>query len=186
MTSVQGRDTDGFGQWLTAYVAGSPASLGYRVFYDHGDSSLENVAAIKGFYGDAVTNTNRLADVDVMVVSRSGEIVLLVEIEERASSPKKVFGDAVTILMCNRFAVGRGKRQEYFEVTEATSLLISGVMPDRGNRIRKIHEIAAPRFRAFGGVEGGILPGNVNFVFGPSIEAVTSHLKQVVTTLRPG
>jgi hypothetical protein len=186
MSPVQGRDTDGFGRWLTGYLAASPTLSRYRVYYDHGDSTLDNVAAIKGFYGDSVTNLNRLADVDVMVVSPLGEVVLLVEIEERGSSPKKVFGDAVTILMCNHFAVGRGRAQECFAASADTRLIISGVMPDRGTRIAKIEQVAAPRFREFTGLAGGILPGNVDFAFAPDIVATVSRLKDMTARLLHG
>ncbi len=186
MSPVQGRDTDRFGRWLTDYVAASPALAGYRVYYDHGDSTLENVAAIKGFYGDSIANLNRLADVDVMVVSPTRDVVLLVEIEERGSSPKKIFGDAVTILMCNQFAVGRGQAQENFAVADDTRLIISGVMPDHGSRVDKIEQVAAPRFREFSGLAGGISPGNVDFAFASSIDVVVSRLQDMTVRLLLG
>jgi len=186
MTPAQGIETDGFGKWLTSLVATNPALAGYRVFYDHGDSALPNVAAIKGFYGTSVTNLNRLADVDVMVVGPDDQVVLLVEIEERECSPKKIIGDAATIGMCNRFAVGRGFLQQYFGVSPTTRLVISGVMPDRGNRIKKIDAVLGPRFQESPGFEYGVSPSLVDFVFEPDITALLTRLKAIASATLPG
>jgi hypothetical protein len=185
MSPAQGLETDQFGQWLASWVKRNLSRLGYQVFYDHGDRRLANVAAVKGFHGETVTSLNRLADVDVMVVDSKGAVVLLVEIEERASSPKKVLGDAITILMCSRFAVGRGTAQQYFEVTRDTRLVISGVMPDNGKRVRKIEEIIEPRFHEASGFKGGILPRQVEFVFAATMDEVLKKLRAIVLVTLP-
>jgi hypothetical protein len=57
-----------------------------------------HVAATKGFFGKAVKNLNRLADIDVLVASDDGKARLLIEIEERACSPKKILGDVLAAL----------------------------------------------------------------------------------------
>lgn len=178
----QGQETDVLGQWLTTYVRDTHALSGYQVFYDHGDSREGNVVAIKGFYGHEVTNLNRLADVDVMVVSPDQRVVLLVEVEERSSSPKKILGDAVTIMMCNRFAVRQSGMQRYFEVTDKTRLVVSGVMPDQGNRLDKV---IVPRFRQLPAFADGIDPDNIGFVFRSTIEQTVDRLKTIVRETLP-
>ena len=105
-TSAQGVPTADFGLWLTRYMHGTPRCESYQVVYDHGiATSQSNVAAVKGFLGSSVKNVNRLADVDMLVATASGEPVLLIEIEERHCSPKKFLGDILAVLMCDGFAV---------------------------------------------------------------------------------
>ncbi|MBC8235578.1 hypothetical protein H8E77_39025, partial [bacterium] len=118
MKPKAGEQTGRFGCWLTQYLKGSPQYYKHLVYYDHGKrDSKPNVAAIKGFFGDEVSNKNRLADVDLMVAKPNKDIMLLVEIEERESSPKKILGDVLAILMCNRFAVKLNGEQHYFRIT---------------------------------------------------------------------
>ncbi len=181
----QGQETDVLGQWLTGYVRQSDALRGYQVFYDHGDSREANVAAIKGFFGTNVTNLNRLADVDVMIVSPDQRVMLLIEVEERGSSPKKILGDAVTIMMCNRFAVRQNGMQRYFEVSNTSRLIVSGVMPAKGNRLKKVDQVIVPRFRKLSGFSKGINPRNIDFVFRPSIAETVDQLKQMVVEALP-
>jgi len=181
----QGQETDILGQWLTGYVRQSAALRKYEVFYDHGDRRESNVVAIKGFFGSEVTNLNRLADVDVMVVSPNQRVLLLIEVEERGSSPKKILGDAVAIMMCNRFAVRQSGLQRYFEVASTSRLIVSGVMPAEGNRIEKVDQIIVPRFRRLPGFGDGINPRNIDFVFRPSIEETIDQLKKMVVETLP-
>ena len=181
----QGQETDVLGQWLTGYVRQSAALRGYQVFYDHGDSRETNVVASKGFFGTEVNNLNRLTDVDVMVVSPNQRVLLLIEVEERDSSPKKILGDALAIMMCNRFAVRQNGRQRYFEVANTSRLIVSGVMPDEGNRLEKVDQVIAPRFRQLPGFSGGINPRNIDFVFKPTIAETVAQLKQMVVKALP-
>jgi len=181
----QGQETDVLGRWVTEYVRSAPALRGYEVFYDHGDSRESNVVAIKGFYGSQVTNLNRLADVDVMVVAPDQRVLLLVEIEERGSSPKKIIGDAVTIMMCNRFAVRQSGAQRYFEIAGHTRLIVSGVMPGQGNRLDKVDHVIVPRFRQMSGFSDGIDSGKVEFIFEPSIVQTVDRLKRIIREVLP-
>jgi len=83
-----GEQTKEFGLWLIDHLKKNDE---YSVFYDHGNPQEDpTVVVIKGFFGDEVTNRNRLTNVDVMVVKNDKEIVLLIEIEENRMSPKKV------------------------------------------------------------------------------------------------
>ena len=92
LSSKQGQNTGDFGFWLTNYFKDTLAYQKFQIYYDHGDSTKEaNVVATKGFIGENVTNLNRLTDIDVMIVSPRGSVSLLIEIEERYSSPKKNF-----------------------------------------------------------------------------------------------
>jgi hypothetical protein len=182
----QGRETGVFGRWLTDYFARSTAHRGYQVFYDHGDRKDANVVAIKGFYGAKVSNLNRLADVDVMVISPDQSVRLLIEIEERHCSPKKMLGDIMAISMCNRFAIWQQSIQRYFEVNPSTTLVIAGVLPPQGNRQEKVNSAILPRVRQIQGVEDGLNPANVSMVFQSSIACAIAKLQSLIRELFPG
>ncbi len=174
---TQGHMTCEFGKWLTANVNEIGAPSDYVVFYDHGDSQEENVVAIKGFCGDEVCNKNRLADVDVMIAKPSGRIVLLIEIEERHATPKKIIGDAATLLMCTKFAVRKEKEQKTYTVDRNSRLLIALILPDHGDRQRKVSEVLAPRFKSFSGFKQGVRPGQVEFLSDGSIKELREKLE---------
>jgi len=113
-----GKMTEEFGIWLSQYLK---TNKEYSVFYDHGNpQENSNVAVIKGFFGDKVTNRNRLTDIDVMVVNNKKEVVLLIEIEESEMSPKKLLGDIFSIVMCNQFAVRTENKNKYFGLSSKT------------------------------------------------------------------
>lgn len=113
-----GANTGVFGYWLTQYLKGLPGYQDLLVYYDHGDPKESmNVVAIKGIYGESVSLISQLAQVDVLVAQPDREILVLVEIEERFSSPKKIAGDVFTLLMCNRFSVRLSGQHEYFRIT---------------------------------------------------------------------
>jgi hypothetical protein len=101
-----GQESASFGQWLSDTLRENPKYQHYAVYYDHGDRTIHpNVAAIKGIYGEKVTRSSQLTQVDVMVAKPNGETIALVEIEERQCSPKKIIGDIFINLMCDRFGV---------------------------------------------------------------------------------
>jgi hypothetical protein len=181
----QGQETGAFGRWLTDYLRHPANREGSRVYYDHGDSSEPNVVAIKGFFGAQVSNLNRLADVDVMVVSRDQRARLLVEIEERDCSPKKILGDIMAISMCNHFAVRESGQQRYFDVDCSTHLVIAGVLPPQGNRLQKVDEILLPRIRQLTGFPDGIAPTNVDLVFRASIDETIRALQTLAQNHLP-
>ena len=65
MTSRDGKNTGEFGRWLSQKLESNSQ---ISVFYDHGNQKRDsNSTAIKGIYGDQVSNKNRLAYIDVMV-----------------------------------------------------------------------------------------------------------------------
>jgi hypothetical protein len=183
----QGYETGLFGRRIAARIRGDPACRGWEVFYDHGDRSLDPaVAATKGFFGSEVKNLNRLADIDVLIASPNGAAVILIEIEERPCTPKKILGDALAILLCNRFAVRVVGGQRTFGISPETRLVVAGVVPDRGNRLRKIDEVIGPRLRELPGMADGISPSNVRLVFSSTIAATMEKLEALVAPSLPG
>jgi hypothetical protein len=148
------------------------------VFYDHGDAALDPaVAATKGFFGFEVKNLNRLADIDILVASPEGIAEVLIEIEERPSTPKKILGDILAVLLCNRFAVRVAGQQRTFGVSPRTQLVVAGVLPDRGYRLRKIQEVINPRLHQLEGLPDGVSPRNVHLVFNATIPTTTKKLE---------
>ena len=172
-----GCHTGRLGEWLSQKFRDTPYLQYYQLYYDHGVSSSPNVAAIKGFFGERVSNKNRLADIDLLIASHDGEAILLVEIEERISEPKKILGDVFALLMCNRISIGKGK-QQYFSISSDTQLLIAGVVKDKGQKLAKIEQIIEPRLRQFTTPSGGIPIQNVNFLFKPDNPTMVAALRE--------
>lgn len=88
----KGIKTAALGQWLTRSMVSSGSGDEYQVFYDHGDSREPNVVAIKGFYGEEVTNLNRLADVDIIVVGPNHLVEVIVEPSPNQWTGRKAHG----------------------------------------------------------------------------------------------
>ena len=95
-------------------------------YYDGDKIKYSNVLATKAFYGERVSNSNRLADLDVVVIGPDGITDLILEIEERPSSPKKILGDVLALMLCNRLAAKIAGVQNYFELSHTTTLVIAG------------------------------------------------------------
>lgn len=187
LPSKQGQNTGDFGLWLTNYIKNTPAYQEFQVYYDHGDSSTKeaNVVAIKGFIGENVTNLNRLTDIDVMIVSPNGSVSLLIEIEERYSSPKKILGAVLAGLICNRFAVRLNGKQHNFSVVASTKLIVAGIVPSSGHRLNKIEKTILPRIKQLPGLGDGLNPGNIDLVFSENIQATIEKLRSIIKNLFP-
>ncbi|MDZ7391638.1 MAG: hypothetical protein ONB25_01875, partial [candidate division KSB1 bacterium] len=142
----QGLETGKFGSRLAARMRNDLRYEGWSIYYDHGDATMDPaVAAIKGFFGAEVKNVNRLADVDVLIGSPDGAARVLIEIEERPCSPKKILGDIFALLLCNRFAVRKGQEQRVFRASPSTRVIVAGVLPGRGHRLCKVEDVIVPR-----------------------------------------
>ena len=150
------------------------------VYFDHGDrDKYDNVFACKGFYGETVRNVNRLADIDLVVADRQRGALILVEIEERQSSPKKIIGDVFAIAMCNHVGVGAGD-QESFAITDMTKLLVGGVIPTNGVRKQKIDGTIAHRLKNFQRTDVGLDLVNVALFFSSDISHVLSDIRKFI------
>ncbi len=170
-----GWETGQFGQWLGAQL---DSSSRYQLFYDHGERATDpHVAALKGFAGETVSNLNRLADIDLLLASPAQEARLLIEIEERPLSPKKLLGDIFALLLCTRVAVGRGTEQQYFRITPATHLVVAGIVPTKGQQRAKFATVLLPRLRQVSGPPGGIRLDNVSLILGDSPADMIARLQ---------
>jgi hypothetical protein len=178
MKKKHGDKTGLFGAWLTDYLRHRPGCEQTVVYYDHGNKQANpNVAAIKGFYGDRLTRINLLTQADVMVVNPDGQIILIIEIEERASSPKKIIGDVVVNIMCNRYAVVVDGKNCYFVITPETNLIVAGVISMKGAKVAQLEEVIAPQLKRLIASQGGFDERNVKLVFKGDIEATLEALK---------
>ena len=184
MTKKPGKETGTFGEWLDVQMNTVYKNLEYSVFYDHGDRAKNsNVVAIKGFFSSSnnVLNVNRLANIDVLVVNKEDEVILLIEIEEKGMSPKKLIGDIFTILMCNRIAVKKGSKQKYFVVSSKSKLIIAGVVPSGANE--KIKTVIEPQLKKFHRSGETLQVNNIQIVYGNSIMETLDNLKNEMKTL---
>lgn len=179
---AHGIETGVFGAWLTEQVALAKPDAGYRVFFDHGQSHVPNAGnstavAIKGFYGQQVSNANRLADVDIAIVDVNKRVKLLIEIEEHSASPKKIVGDLFTVAMCNRVEVKQGNQSHLFLITPETMLFVAGIINPKGNKLPQLHDLIHPRIQKFSSPPDGLSLRNVQFLFTESIDSTIAGLK---------
>lgn len=172
--SKMGAKTADFGDWLVDQV--QPC---YKVYYDHGNSSSANVASIKGFIGDEpVSNRNRITDVDLMIVE--GAVVrVLIEIEERDVSPKKILGSLTASLICDRFAVrDKSGKQLYFSPDQETKFIVVGIAPDNGHRIEKLEKLLPLRINQLCAIPNCVSGSNAKIIIKPDIEQAIEALKE--------
>ncbi|MFA5179743.1 MAG: hypothetical protein WC405_00355 [Syntrophales bacterium] len=182
----QGVETGAFGGWLTEYLQSSPEHRDYTLYFDHGDKlKYANVLATKAFCGDAVSNSNRLADVDVVVVRSDGVADLIIEIEERPCSPKKILGDVLALMLCNHLAARIGGRQTYFEFSNKTTFIVAGIQPGKGQRLTKIKTIIEPRLHGIAAPADSIDPANIQLIFAEQIYDVLAQLREIVVERFP-
>lgn len=146
------------------------------IYYDHGVTSENvNVVACKGFYGDEVKNANRLTDIDLIIADSDGVLKVLIEIEERYCSPKKIIGDIFSIAMCNKIAIRNGSPD--FKITNETILIIGGVVPTKGIRKNKIDNIISERIKIFKREDDGLDLNKVELYFEENIENTFAQIR---------
>ena len=98
-----GKYTADFGKKLRQYYRTHKPSI--DIWYDHGDAETDcHVLKTQGFYNSEPSRITNLAEVDIMI-TKDKEILFLIEIEETQSSPKRLLGDVLALLMCNGFAI---------------------------------------------------------------------------------
>jgi hypothetical protein len=172
-----GKHTGGFGLWLVKYLQ----RLGpeqYFVVYDHGDPDQDpHVAAVQGFYGDQVSNQNRLADIDILVANQDREALLLMEIEESEMVPKKMLGDLFAILMCSRVAVKVKEDRHDFTLTPDTHRIIAGILPTKGAREKKVRQVIQPRLQEFSQPKNSLPLEKVNILSENHLQEMIHNLK---------
>lgn len=169
-----GKNTRAFGKEITQIYEPK-----YKIFYDHGEKvKNKNVFRCKGFYGNDVENVNRLSNVDLIIANISKYVKVLIEIEERASSPKKIIGDIFSIAMCNKVGIAINKKnQEYFKITKNTYLIVGGVIPIKGKRKDKI-EIIKQRIKIFKRKDDGLDLNKVELYFDEKLEDVLTQIRR--------
>jgi len=173
--AIQGPKTVEFGEWLTNYVE----EIGeYKVYYDHGDRRKPNVAEIRGFIGESLTNKNEVTQIDIMIVNPQREIVTLIQIEESSKSPKEYLAPAFATLMCNNFVV----RRKRFKIVRETKLIIAAVVKAKCEPER-LHSIVEPRLREFHVPEDAINIKNIIFVFRKDVASLKTALQQSIKVL---
>jgi len=186
MYQKQGYQTGLFGEWLSNYLEGITTSQQYVVYYDHGDRQTNpNVVAIKGIYGDNLSRQSKLAEVDVMVTKLNHDVAVVVEIEERESSPKKIIGDMIALLMCNRFCARLDGVNQYFRITPETRLIVAGIINPKGSKMSQLKEVILPRLQQFTPLPDCISPKNLRIIFAEDkdIETTIKDLKEYMQVL---
>jgi len=184
MYKKHGEATGKFGLWLAQWLGSVPKYRDYLVLYDHADKEKgAHPTKIHGFYGNLPTNANRLAEVDVMVATPSKDVVLVIEIEESQSAPKKLLGDILAILMCNRFAARVAGEQEVFAITGRTQLIIASVAADHGSGHKKINDVIVPRLQQMVSSPDGIRSTNLTLLLRPDVPTAIAALKEMVGQL---
>jgi hypothetical protein len=178
---ASGVETGKFGVWLSGYLRDMDKPNDYKVFWDHGEKlGNPGAVAIKGFYGETVANVNRLADIDLLVADGQGHALLLIEIEERHSSPKKIIGDVFAVAMCNHIEVKQSGESIMFDVTPETILIVAGIANGRGNKMAQASQVIYPRLASFTAPADAIPLSNVRLTLHKNIASTIEHLKAEV------
>jgi hypothetical protein len=147
-TGEPGYWTGGFGHRLAEVFDPDGGPSRWTVYYDHGDPAGDpHVGACKGFFGQTVTNANRLPDIDVLVASVDDVARVLIEIEERPSPPKELLGNVLAVLLCTKVAVGVRGDQRLFDITGDTRLIVAGIASPKGHTQEKLAQVIGPRLR---------------------------------------
>lgn len=178
----QGKKTEQFGKKLIKKFNSQ-----FPIYFDHGDrSAISNVVACKAFYGkpeEAVHNVNRLSDVDILITDNSNNALIIIEIEERPVSPKKIIGDIFSLAMSNRIAI-RKESQKYFSLGSNTKLFVVGILPEKGSRLKKVDEIIQKRILSFQRNQNEFCLSNIHLIFRGSIKiALDEAFKKINKTL---
>jgi len=131
-----------------------------------------------------VHNANRLADADALIADASGRALVLIEIEERPSPPKKIVADIYALAMSNHVAVGRGD-QAYFTIGAHTHVIVAGVLPEKGAGREKVDTVIKARLSSFPREERELSLRNVRLVFRESLEAALEDTLSSVAAAFP-
>jgi hypothetical protein len=182
MNHKPGQITGSFGEWLSEYL--KTKTQPYLVYYDHGDKlKYPNVVAIKGFFGETLSNKNQLAEVDVIVALPNHDLVAIIEIEESESPPKKIIGDIMALLMCNRFCARIDAVTQYFMITPETELIITGFFNPKGKKMEPLEDVILPRLQQLTPLPDGINPEKLRMIFSEDIESTVNERKVFIQEL---
>lgn len=112
----------------------------YKVYYDHGDGTKDNVCACKGVLGNEINNSTRIADIDIVILNNENKYIkYLIEIEESGPiSPKKLLGDYFALQFIDSVFF---RKKEPFPINDETKIMIAGIINERGNSEAKIKKI---------------------------------------------
>jgi len=185
MLMHDGEQTGKFGEWLTAYLNQSTKRQGYTVYFDHGDKSWPNVGVIYGFYGDHLSRRNQLTQADVILVDQAGDIIFLIEIEERQSPPKKIIGDVFAVFMCNHFAVRHHNNQLVFRLTPETKFVFAGWASRKGSKVDQLQAVIVNRLQQFVVPHDSLNPQNIEFILEENLSSAIEKLGQRIVELLP-
>lgn len=186
MTNHGGEQTTIFGEWLTIYLNQKTEFKDHLIFFDHGDPVVwSNVGVISGFYGKKVSRMNQLTQIDILIANSKYEIILLIEIEERQSVPKKIIGDVFITLMCNQFTVNTKEGKKKFQVANDTQFIFAGWASDKGAKIEQLLTVIAPRIQQFSTPTDSIPLENIHFILSNNLDAAITQLQSRIVKMFP-
>ena len=119
-----------------------------------------------------------------MVTSPNNEIITIIEIEERPSTPKKIIGDIMTLALCNRFYIKQNGEPQDFKITHDTRLVVAGITPPEGSKLPQLCNII-PRLKRFTSPDDGINLQNLNYIFREDINTTLEALKKYMQEIFP-
>lgn len=123
---------------------------------------------------------SHISELDILIGSRDKKAQILIEVEERSCSPKKILGNLFASLLCDRFEVKTKDGPVCFMVTSETRLIVCGIQPGHGKRIDKIDRTIVPRLHALSSTPNEILPKNISLIFDESLEFTLELVKEEI------
>lgn len=117
-------------------------NLDFTVYYDHGDPSEDNVCVITPFFGE-FSRDNSLANTDIAIIdNKTNKLVLLSEVEESSTPPKKVIGDILSVFLADKVRIrNKAQDKEEFYPIEDINFII-GIKVDYQEKAEKLKELA--------------------------------------------
>jgi len=169
-----GPKTRELGEWLHEHCY--THDLDFNVYYDHGDKNEgKHVAASEIFYGQKVSHSTHLADVDIAVGTKDGIAKLMIEVEEHPPNPKKILGTFLTNMIGHGFhAAGRN-----YYVDENTSLILSFWFTNKGHGREKA-EYLFNKVKEKGAFPEGILVKNIHLILESDLSRLIETTKEAV------
>ena len=137
-----GEYTAEFGEELTEELE---PYTNFQVYYDHGDKSEPNVGHITPYFRDKEYNgSTTLSNVDILITRKTDDVekpIIIIEIEEAPSSPKKILGDIFNLFFAGsvRFRLNNNEGKD-FQLNKTH--LIVGTVVKSDNALRKIDNIS--------------------------------------------
>lgn len=178
-----GKYTAEFGEELTKELE---SHSNFQVYYDHGDRLKLNVGQITPYFRDKSYNdSTTLSNVDILITRETNNIekaIILIEIEETDSEPKKILGDIFNLFFAGsvRFRLNRGFHKDF--PLDQTNLIVGTVVGSdkKSEKIDNISNAIIDLKKLIKGSVFDISIGRIELLKNHDLLELLSQIKKIV------